>query len=704
MAVDMLYGASLAPLSREWMMENLVDGTRGVVDDLFSGLGGMGAASILAGCHLQYSANHWVKAVVTHGVNFPNTEHGLGDLSILHGRNMPGSGDVLVCSPECRSFSQARNYREALKELGPWDPEREIVRSRATMWCPMRLAVQRGYDAILVENVIEIFKWNRIGDWVAEWEKLGYVVRSICFNGVFFGAPQSRERVAIVITRKGAPLPNLDFRPQAHCWTCEQDVFGVQVYKAKTVRERGDHVLGPWGSYGKQGQYLYHCSSCGTVVSPYITPAINAIDPTIEGEPIFDRKKPLKEGTIERVAEGIKNLGSTAQMVIVDGRGGRKSRPMWLPGFTQTARQEIGFFGGPAAMTTLRQNVTQNDAALGPANAVTAGGNHLGVARPPVTTGPDQKGARCRDAEREPAATITTAQNQMIVGGNRTHNRGRDASQEPAPPMMTGDSVFVGAHRKGCNPRLASAEPGPTCVAGDSVYVGSMPASDLAERLVYPTMLVSPNGNTPSRDAGAEPGFTQVSTTRAAVAQWGDYAVGDPRHFAVTYHRSGYQVRDADKEPIGTQTAKDRHALLVKSGGTLQKDSVQAESEPHVSQLTRDAYGTVAVPYEDVALEDCTFRMIEPKEAQRFMDLHMLPDGSLYKTQEIEDGRVNITRRDAVRLAGNGVIMTAYANVMHRILCARELSLVAVDGRTWYGPDDLARMVAMAQGELSAAA
>ena len=85
--------------------------------------------------------------------------------------------------------------------------------------------------------------------------------------------------------------------------------------------------------------------------------------------------------------------------------------------------------------------------------------------------------------------------------------------------------------------------------------------------------------------------------------------------------------------------------------------------------MTRDSYGVS----DGTALMDCTFRMLVPKEAQALMDLLVRPDGQPYLTVELDD----ITGTDGVRLAGNAVCQTLFANVFHRVFQAREGTMLA---------------------------
>lgn len=145
-------------------------------------------------------------------------------------------------------------------------------------------------------------------------------------------APQWRDRIFIVFTRKGITAPDLNLRPAAWCESCEQIVESEQRWKNPSRRRVG--------KYGQQ--YLYACPRCSSVVEPFVSPAIRAIDLSDIGERIGDRKRPLSEKTLARIDWGLRFL---AWPVIAAGNtferpGYRRAWP--AEGSPLTARQATG--------------------------------------------------------------------------------------------------------------------------------------------------------------------------------------------------------------------------------------------------------------------------------------------------------------------------------------------------------------------------
>lgn len=726
-------GAELAPLSYDTLRRYFYGRRRGAGHDFFAGMGGMAAAIILAGGEVLLSANHSTSAVLTHNVNFDHVEHVIGDISVLDPSNLPKGANVGCFSPECRLHSNANNWREAIAELSPYDPKRESERSRCTMWCPQRMAAYHQYDYVVIENVVEVCKWNqfRNGNWLKGWADLGYEVDQVCFNAAMFGAPQSRDRIAFVCRRIGAPQPNLDFRPRCYCPTCESDVFAIQTWNAKSV-DWMRTAVGPVGKYGDQ--YQYTCPSCRTICSPFILPARLAINPAIKGTRIGDREKlgmlPLTENTMARLRQGWAHRGRVSRTLdIVAPDGSRGTLPAWLPA--------TGHAPGGEMIVPERRNAKGRHTNSEPAQSVCSGGNHhalIGANRKgdiprssdgnPTTTmtgqgshyvvGVLQEGAVARDALLDPIATLTAGGNHFILGANRTNNVPRDGNREPAAPVVTahGGGLFavqptngdmlvqVAGHtyeRPGSDyirawsldavsPTQSTSRDRGVLQQPDQGIIAGAGANDSSRSTgcdPSPTQvagrgqsLVVPAGtNGKLRDADREPGATQVSTVRGMLLE-GDEA------FLASYYGTAGAIRAASAEPGGTQTTKDRHAVLVPAGGTWQQQTPDADLNPSPTRVPNDSYG-VSSGTDDIPLEDCYFRMLHAKEAQALQDLVVRPDGQPYLTIEIEvkPGK-QMTGETAVRLIGNAVPQTMFANVYHRVFCASEGTLVHAPGDT----------------------
>lgn len=283
------------------------------VTDLFCGAGGSSSGLVKAGYRVVIAANHWQQAIDSHQINHPETDHSSADISQVTPAFFPRT-DVLWASPECTNHSVAKGVKRQRAEnaaLFDLDGTRPLTddaanRSRATMWDVPRFAEFHEYRAIIIENVVDAFRWVQFPAWIMAMELLGYEHEIVWQNSMHaqaggLPAPQSRDRMYIIFWRKDRKTKSGGTRkPDLQKWTrpeafCERDgiVSAQQVFK-KAER---------WGRY--RAQYVYRCPKCAAVVEPAWLPASSAIDWSIPGERIGGRKKPLAAKTISRIEKGI---------------------------------------------------------------------------------------------------------------------------------------------------------------------------------------------------------------------------------------------------------------------------------------------------------------------------------------------------------------------------------------------------------------
>ncbi len=270
------------------------------VTDQFCGAGGSTTAAKQVGAEVKMALNHWQLAIETHNLNNPEVDHDCTDIQACDPRRYP-STDILLTSPECTNHSLAkgrkRKFQQQYKLFGKVDIKPEEERSRATMWDVPRFAEFHDYNIIIVENVVDARYWRLWDAWLKAMHDLGYLHKCCYFNSMFFGeCPQSRDRMYVVFWKKGNTAPDLNFRPKAHCPKC-----GIkESFQWWKNRQKN------WGKYGKTGQYLYRCSSCNDVVTPFYHAALNCIDFKVPITRIGDRKRPLAAKTIARIEHGLK--------------------------------------------------------------------------------------------------------------------------------------------------------------------------------------------------------------------------------------------------------------------------------------------------------------------------------------------------------------------------------------------------------------
>ncbi|MET7918293.1 DNA cytosine methyltransferase [Streptomyces avermitilis] len=300
--------------------------------DLFCGAGGSSTGLVAAGYDLRLAANHWQRAVETHAANHPDADHLCADVNNYDMRRLPRT-DVLWASPICTEISPAGGRKRTHGQLafdlqehgsvadGAWE------RTRATAYDVIRATEVHRYQAVLCENVLEfVVDWELFDWWRKGMEMLGYNSQIVSASSAHVGgdgndpAPQWRDRVYVVFTRKGIPLPDLKPTPPAWCAECGEDVFASQSWR------NGRRV----GKYKQQYDYRCPNTRCRhAIVEPYVRPAASIIDWSNLGVRIGDRAahklRPLAANTVKRIRAGLDLLGER-RMVLTVNHGGHDGR------------------------------------------------------------------------------------------------------------------------------------------------------------------------------------------------------------------------------------------------------------------------------------------------------------------------------------------------------------------------------------------
>ena len=237
--------------------------------------------------------NHWDKALESHNANHPDTVHVQADIKETDPRYIATS-DILWASPECTNHSVAKGKKRITNQadlFGDTLPDEAADRSRATMWDVPRFAEVHRYRAVITENVVDAAKWVMFDAWLMAMKSLGYEHRIQYLNSMHaqhggLPAPQSRDRMYVLFWLKGNKAPDVEkyFRPKAYCSSCDEVVEAIQVFKKAEQ----------WGRY--RAQYVYRCPKVACrnqIVEPGWLPASHAIDWSLKGQRIGDRKKDL---------------------------------------------------------------------------------------------------------------------------------------------------------------------------------------------------------------------------------------------------------------------------------------------------------------------------------------------------------------------------------------------------------------------------
>jgi DNA (cytosine-5)-methyltransferase 1 len=332
---------------------------------------------MLPGIGVRTALNHWDKALESHNANHPDTVHVQADIKETDPRYIATS-DILWASPECTNHSVAKGRKRVTNQadlFGDTLPDEAADRSRATMWDVPRFAEVHRYRAVITENVVDAAKWVMFEAWLMAMKSLGYEHRIQYLNSMHaqhggLPAPQSRDRMYVLFWLKGNQAPDVEkyFRPKAYCSGCDEIVDALLVFKKAEQ----------WGRY--RAQYVYRCpkTSCkNQIVEPGWLPASHAIDWSLKGQRIGDRKKELSPKTVARIKAGLLKFGAEpvsidavrgsqiisavnkepfqtqttsytrSLLVPVEGRIGKEAARVTDPIRTQTTRNETGLLTPP---------------------------------------------------------------------------------------------------------------------------------------------------------------------------------------------------------------------------------------------------------------------------------------------------------------------------------------------------------------------
>jgi DNA (cytosine-5)-methyltransferase 1 len=517
------------------------------------------------------------------------------DLTVEEDHSFVADGIVVH---NCTTWSVARGERtDYAGQPGLFDeplPPEAVQRSRVQMEDVPRFSRYHRYKAVVVENVPDILKWAEFDRWLGEMHKLGYRHRVVTVNSAFAHqlgapAPQLRDRVYVVFWQSRYKAPDLDrwTRPLARCPVCDVDVRAVYAPKPGPRRPM---------RYGSQ--YVYRCpsTSCeNAVVRPYILPAASAIDWLLPAERIGDRARPLKPKTLARIKAGLVRYSRPA----ANGNG--------TASFLAVMRTNAG-----------TQGVDE------PLHTVSAGGGHHGLATPLLVPA---GGARRREAQTvdRPMATRTATDNDAVVSPFLTVLRsGRPRTIGVDHPMAT--VVADGSNHALVDPLLVPVEGRENVHARPVTGPARAQTARLQDALVVP---LRRNGN--ARPAGEHPLVT--------------LAAGGYHHALVmrnlTARGDQGQMSTPVNQPLRTILAESKQTLIRWDHVLYGYDTgdLRPLAEPMPTQTTVQGDALLGTA---VAVEDCTFRML---------DVHEIKAGMAFAPQFVLLGN----KRERTRMLGNAV-------------------------------------------------
>ena len=351
------------------------------VDNFAGGGGASTGIERATGRPITIAVNHSRAAIAMHRANHPHTHHECNDIWKVDPRTVCAGRKVRRAwfSPDCTHFSKAKGGQPRSKE----------VRGLADGVVEWARDVQP--EEIFLENVEEFADWGPLDElgkpdrsqrgadfraWCGRLSDLGYHIEWRILVAANYGTPTTRKRLFLKAVRKGRP------------------------------------VVWPDTTHGK-GQS-----------QPWNT-AASIIDWTLPCPSIFDRKRPLAEATLRRIAAGLKRyvINAAQPFIVPLTHHSKTPRVHGLdePFRTITAanRGELALVSPYLATVTHTQGGDRIASAEQPLRTVTTakGGEFVLVAPSLVQTGyGEREGQRPRALDiKQPLGTVVSGGKHALV-------------------------------------------------------------------------------------------------------------------------------------------------------------------------------------------------------------------------------------------------------------------------------------------------
>ncbi|MCY7967842.1 DNA cytosine methyltransferase [Bacillus haynesii] len=353
---------------------------REIIVDNFAGGGGASTGIEMAtGLSVDIAINHDPAAIAMHKVNHPDTEHYCESVWEVDPQEATKGLPVALCwfSPDCKHFSKAKGGKPVEKKI------------RGLAWVAVRWAATVRPRVIILENVEEFQTWGPLTkdglpdpkkkgstfrSFVRALQRQGYEVEWKELRACDYGAPTIRKRLFLIARRDGRPI----------VWP--KPTHGDP--KSMAV-EKG--ILKPWRT------------------------AAEILDWSLETPSIFNRKKPLSENTLRRIARGIQRFVIESKKPFVLGDLGNSLMGYGYPKDRRVLdlKKPLGTItkGGnkfdiaTSHLIKLRGTCKDGQPVTKPIPTITAGGLHVGEVRAFLTK---YYGSDTGQSLNDPLHTVTT--------------------------------------------------------------------------------------------------------------------------------------------------------------------------------------------------------------------------------------------------------------------------------------------------------
>lgn len=275
-----------------------------VVDNFAGGGGASTGIEMAIGRSVDIAINHDPDAIAMHKENHPNSKHYCEDVFDVDPLEACNGKPVALAwfSPDCKHFSRAKGGKPVDKKI------------RGLAWVVIKWAYLVRPRVLMMENVPEIATWGPLGkDNKPIKERIGETFDGFLAALSSIGLPRKHPAFKEMCDTLGIS-PDSDMAK-----ACEVGLgYKIQYREIKscdlgapTTRNRfymiarcdGEHIIWPAPTHGDKNSKAV---KEGRLI-PYRT-AAECIDWSIPAQSIFERKRPLAENTLRRIAKGIQKF------------------------------------------------------------------------------------------------------------------------------------------------------------------------------------------------------------------------------------------------------------------------------------------------------------------------------------------------------------------------------------------------------------
>ncbi|MDO6489276.1 DNA cytosine methyltransferase [Colwellia sp. 6_MG-2023] len=406
-----------------------------VVDNFAGGGGASTGMELGLNRHVDIAINHDKDAIDMHKLNHPETKHyceSVWDVDPIEACNNKPVG-LAWFSPDCKHFSKAKGSKPVDKNI------------RGLAWVAVRWAALVPVRMIMLENVEEFLTWGPVitdenGNAKPCKERKGETFKAFV---AALSTGLSLDHPAIEDV-KAALGDNFDLSriEKGLGYNVEWKVLKACDYGTPTIRKRlflvarndGKAIVWPKPTHGEG-------------LKPFKT-AADIIDWTVPVRSIFNRKKPLAEKTMARIAKGLQKFvidssnpfivpGKCATPFITEFANSSKQRNMSVnePLRTICAQVKGGHFALVAPIIDRQFGKSECNSVEKPLGTITAGG----MGKSALVSAHIAKHYTGVDGSdiKEPLHTITAKDHNALVTSHMVKMRGDNIGHGTDEPVHT---------------------------------------------------------------------------------------------------------------------------------------------------------------------------------------------------------------------------------------------------------------------------